>query len=802
MRERTLKTLEFNKILERLEAFATCGPGRELCRSLLPSTDIDTIEQTQEETHSASSRLLRKGSISFGNVKDIRPALKRLELGASLNQPELLTIAGFLENSSRVRSYGKHDRSNENPDCLDPLFDSLVPCQAVSSEIRRCLLSETEVSDTASRELSDIRSSVSRCEDRIHSSLNSFLNGSLKLYLQDNIVTMRDGRYCVPVKAEYKNSVSGIVHDQSSSNATYFIEPAAIVSLNNEIRELQLREAREIERILAALSTSVYEHSGEIAGNYEIMVHLDFVFAKGALANDMSANRPVFNTEKITELRRARHPLIDPHKVVPIDIRLGDDYDQLVITGPNTGGKTVTLKTTGLLSLMGQAGLHIPALDGSRLPVFKEIFADIGDEQSIEQSLSTFSSHMKNVVEIVNNADEDSLVLFDELGAGTDPTEGAALAIAVLKYLHSLGIRTVATTHYSELKLFALSSEGIENASCEFNVETLRPTYRLLIGTPGKSNAFAISSSLGLPDHIIEAAKNEISSNDLSFEEVVISLEQSRAELEKEKEEVLKLKELNESINTRLASRDAGLAEKRSRILNEANEEALRILRETKEYADRVIRDLNKRRGSGPDIRDLERERTTLREKIGERSKRSDSKASPAGGKKLSAKDIRPGDDVYVTSMNVKGTVETVPDAKGNLFVRMGIIRSKVNITDLAAAPEPSASEQYQKYSPSLTEKPQQSSSGSIRYSKSMSATPRIKLLGMTVDQAEAELDKFIDDALLAHLSSVTIVHGKGTGALRNGVHAYLRSHPAVKSFRLAQPGEGDTGVTIAELQQ
>ena len=795
MNPKALKTLEFNKILERLESHATCDPGRELCRALLPSTDIDVIGQAQEETHCASSRLLRKGNLSFGNVKDIRPSLKRLELGASLNQPELLTAAGFLENVARVKSYGKHDSSGESADCLDASFDSLISCPALSAEIRRCLLSETEVSDTASRELSNIRSSISRCEDRIHSSLNSFLNGSLKLYLQDNIVTMRDGHYCVPVKAEYKNSVQGIVHDQSSSNATYFIEPAAIVNLNNEIRELQVREAHEIEKILSDLSSEVYEHSGAIANDYEIMVHLDFVFAKGALANEMSANKPQFNNDKIIELRKARHPLIDPFKVVPTDIRLGEDFSQLVITGPNTGGKTVTLKTTGLLTLMGQAGLHIPALDGSRLSVFTQSFADIGDEQSIEQSLSTFSSHMKNVVEIINNADEDSLVLFDELGAGTDPTEGAALAIAILSHLHSQGIRTVATTHYSELKLFALSTEGIENASCEFNVETLKPTYRLIIGTPGKSNAFAISSSLGLPDYIIEAAKNEISSNDLSFEEVIINLEQSRTELEKEKEEVLRLKEQNQSINNRLTSQDAGLAQKRDRILNEANEEASRILREAKEYADRVIRELNKKHGAGADIKDLERERTALREKIDSLSGSKGKEPAVRSGRKLTAKDIRPGDDVRVISMNVKGTVETIPDAKGNVFVRMGIIRSKVHLSDLEAVSETPAAKQFEKFAAP------QASAGSIRYSKSMSATSRIKLLGMTVDQAEAELDKFIDDALLAHLSSITIVHGKGTGALRNGVHAYLRSHPSVKSFHLAQPGEGDSGVTIAELQ-
>ena len=792
MRPRSLKTLEYPKIIEMLVDLATCDPGRALCRELTPQTDLASINLMQEETHAASSRLLRSGNISFGNVKDIRLSLKRLELAASLNQAELLTIASFLENTARVKSYGRHDTNDNLNDCLDPAFNALFPCSALSGEIRRCLLSETEVSDTASRELSSIRRQIGQAEDRIHSSLNSFINGSNRLYLQDNIITIRDGRYCIPVKAEYKNSVSGIIHDQSSSNSTFFIEPSAIVKLNNDIRELQVREQQEIEKILMNLSKEVYENSGSILSNYEIMIRLDFIFARGALANKMSANRPLFSEDKKIILRKARHPLIDPLKVVPVDIELGDTFDQLVITGPNTGGKTVTLKTAGLLTLMGQSGLHIPALDGSVLSVFDEVFADIGDEQSIEQSLSTFSSHMKNVVEIIDHADENSLVLFDELGAGTDPTEGAALAIAILSHLHAQKIRTIATTHYSELKLYALSTEGIENGSCEFNVETLRPTYRLLIGMPGKSNAFAISSQLGLPDYIIDAAKKEISENDRSFEEVLIDLEKSRVELEKEKEEIELLKKNSADLNKRLKSQSDTLSEKREKIIREANEEASRILKEAKEFADKTIRDIQKYGSSGVDMKRLEKNRSDLRERLKAHSAPA---LSPQAHERsgLKPKDLKLGDEVKVLSMNVRGTVTTLPDSKGNLFVQMGIMRSKVHISDLALVEEMPS---YMK-----NKETKSTGSGSIRYSKSMSATSEIKLLGKTVDQAISELDKFIDDAVLAHLSSVRIVHGKGTGALRSGIHAYLKSHPSVASFHLAEPGEGDAGVTIAELQ-
>ncbi len=791
MREKSLRILEYNKIIAMLESRASSAPGKALCRALVPSDNKEEIITMQEETAAASSRLLRNGNISFGNVKELGASVKRLELGASLNQTELLSIAGFLENTARVKSYGHHEDSIAKSDCLDSYFNSLEPCSSLSSEIRRCLLSETEVSDNASRALSSIRRSISHAEDRIHSSLNAFLTGSMKMYLQDSIITMRDGRYCVPVKAEYKNAVQGMIHDQSSSNNTFFIEPIAIVKLNNEIKELLGEEQKEIERILAALSSEVFEHSGSISTDLELMTKLDFIFAKGALANEMHANQPDFSDDKRIDLHKARHPLIDKNKVVPIDLRIGDTFDQLVITGPNTGGKTVSLKTAGLLTLMGQAGLHIPALQGSVLGIFKDVFADIGDEQSIEQSLSTFSSHMKNEVEIINNADEDSLVLFDELGAGTDPTEGAALAIAILSHLHKSQIRTIATTHYAELKLYALSTDGIENASCEFNIETLKPTYRLLIGTPGKSNAFAISSQLGLPDYIIDSAKKQLKQNDISFEEVLINLEKSRVELEKEKEEIENMRASSKEMHERLAAQDKKLRERREKMVAEANEEAMRILKEAKEYADAVIRNVQKHGSSSADIKALEKDRAGLREQLKDKESRLSVKNRPKSSGSLTVKDIKPGDKVHVLSMNLTGIVRSVPDNKGNLFVQMGIMRSKVHISDLEPAFEEAVP---------AKESPVSSGQGKIRYGKSLSAASEIKLLGKTVDEAIPELDKFLDDAILAHLSSVRIVHGKGTGALRSGIHAYLKSHPSVKKFHLAEHGEGDAGVTIAEF--
>lgn len=766
--------------------------GKELCRKLQPSTDINKIRLMQTQTKDALTRLFQKGSVSFGSVKDIRGSLKRLEIGSSLGIMEILSVCALLENTSRVKAYSRGDRSDLPSDSLDSMFEQLAPLTPLSSEIRRCILSEDEISDDASPALRQVRRNMKVTNDRIHTQLSGLVNGNARTYLQDSVITMRNGRYCIPVKAEYKGQVPGMIHDQSSTGSTLFIEPMAVVKLNNNMRELELQEQKEIEIILAGLSEQIAEEREAIALNLELMVQLDFIFARAGLAMDMNGSEPVFNEEGRVLLKKARHPLIPKKKVVPIDIRLGDDFDLLIITGPNTGGKTVSLKTVGLLTLMGQAGLHIPALDRSELAIFHEIYADIGDEQSIEQSLSTFSSHMTNIVSFLEKADSRSLVLFDELGAGTDPTEGAALAISILSYLHDKGIRTMATTHYSELKVYALSTPGVENACCEFSVETLRPTYRLLIGIPGKSNAFAISSKLGLSDQIIERAKEQISEQDESFEDVLSSLEENRVTIENERLEIARYKEEIKTLKAQLESRQEKLDAQRDRILRQANEEAHKVLEEAKEYADQTMKLFHKFQKNNVDTSAVERERQELRKRMNKAEKNmSDRQETKKPKKQLTAKDIRPGDSVKVLSMNLKGTVGSRPDSKGFLFVQMGIIRSKVHLSDLELVDEPVIT------TPSL----QKTGAGKIRMSKSASVSTEINLLGRTVDEAIAELDKYLDDAYIAHLKSVRVVHGKGTGALRKGIHDYLRRQKHVSSFRLGEFGEGDAGVTIVDFK-
>lgn len=766
--------------------------GKELCRKLQPSTDINKIRLMQTQTKDALTRLFQKGSVSFGSVKDIRGSLNRLEIGSSLGIMEILSVCALLENTSRVKAYSRGARSDLPSDSLDSMFEQLAPLTPLSSEIRRCILSEDEISDDASPALLQVRRNMKVTNDRIHTQLSGLVNGNARTYLQDSVITMRNGRYCIPVKAEYKGQVPGMIHDQSSTGSTLFIEPMAVVKLNNDMRELELQEQKEIEIILAGLSEQIAEEREAIALNLELMVQLDFIFARAGLAMDMNGSEPVFNEEGRVLLKKARHPLIPKKKVVPIDIRLGDDFDLLIITGPNTGGKTVSLKTVGLLTLMGQAGLHIPALDRSELALFHEIYADIGDEQSIEQSLSTFSSHMTNIVSFLEKADSRSLVLFDELGAGTDPTEGAALAISILSYLHDKGIRTMATTHYSELKVYALSTPGVENACCEFSVETLRPTYRLLIGIPGKSNAFAISSKLGLSDQIIERAKEQISEQDESFEDVLSSLEENRVTIENERLEIARYKEEIKTLKAQLESRQEKLDAQRDRILRQANEEAHKVLEEAKEYADQTMKLFHKFQKNNVDTSAVERERQELRKRMNKAEKNmSDRQETKKPKKQLTAKDIRPGDSVKVLSMNLKGTVGSRPDSKGFLFVQMGIIRSKVHLSDLELVDEPVIT------TPSL----QKTGAGKIRMSKSASVSTEINLLGRTVDEAIAELDKYLDDAYIAHLKSVRVVHGKGTGALRKGIHDYLRRQKHVSSFRLGEFGEGDAGVTIVDFK-
>lgn len=792
MNQKALSSLEYPKIIERLIEKASSPMGKELCRKLQPSTDINKIRLMQTQTKDALTRLFQKGSVSFGSVKDIRGSLKRLEIGSSLGIMEILSVCALLENTSRVKAYSRGDRSDLPSDSLDSMFEQLAPLPPLSSEIRRCILSEDEISDDASPALRQVRRNMKVTNDRIHTQLSGLVNGNARTYLQDSVITMRNGRYCIPVKAEYKGQVPGMIHDQSSTGSTLFIEPMAVVKLNNNMRELELQEQKEIEIILAGLSEQIAEEREAIALNLELMVQLDFIFARAGLAMDMNGSEPVFNEEGRVLLKKARHPLIPKKKVVPIDIRLGDDFDLLIITGPNTGGKTVSLKTVGLLTLMGQAGLHIPALDRSELAIFHEIYADIGDEQSIEQSLSTFSSHMTNIVSFLEKADSRSLVLFDELGAGTDPTEGAALAISILSYLHDKGIRTMATTHYSELKVYALSTPGVENACCEFSVETLRPTYRLLIGIPGKSNAFAISSKLGLSDQIIERAKEQISEQDESFEDVLSSLEENRVTIENERLEIARYKEEIKTLKAQLESRQEKLDAQRDRILRQANEEAHKVLEEAKEYADQTMKLFHKFQKNNVDTSAVERERQELRKRMNKAEKNmSDRQETKKPKKQLTAKDIRPGDSVKVLSMNLKGTVGSRPDSKGFLFVQMGIIRSKVHLSDLELVDEPVIT------TPSL----QKTGAGKIRMSKSASVSTEINLLGRTVDEAIAELDKYLDDAYIAHLKSVRVVHGKGTGALRKGIHDYLRRQKHVSSFRLGEFGEGDAGVTIVDFK-
>lgn len=815
MNQKALSSLEYPKIIERLTEKASSPMGKELCRKLQPSTDINRIRLMQTQTKDALTRLFQKGSVSFGSVKDIRGSLKRLEIGSSLGIMEILSVCALLENTSRVKAYSRGDRSDLPSDSLDSMFEQLAPLTPLSSEIRRCILSEDEISDDASPALRQVRRNMKVTNDRIHTQLSGLVNGNARTYLQDSVITMRNGRYCIPVKAEYKGQVPGMIHDQSSTGSTLFIEPMAVVKLNNDMRELELQEQKEIEIILAGLSEQIAEEREAIALNLELMVQLDFIFARAGLAMDMNGSEPVFNEEGRVLLKKARHPLIPKKKVVPIDIRLGDDFNLLIITGPNTGGKTVSLKTVGLLTLMGQAGLHIPALDRSELALFHEIYADIGDEQSIEQSLSTFSSHMTNIVSFLEKADSRSLVLFDELGAGTDPTEGAALAISILSYLHDKGIRTMATTHYSELKVYALSTPGVENACCEFSVETLQPTYRLLIGIPGKSNAFAISKKLGLPDFIIEDAKSHLEAKDESFEDLLASLETSRVTIEKEQEEIRSYKEEIAQLKSRLTQKEERLDERKDKLIRNASEEAQRILREAKETADQTIREINRLASESGVGKELEAQRAKLREQL---KKTDDKLAVKAKGpsQPISPKKLKIGDGVKVLSMNLKGTVSTLPDAKGDLFVQMGILRSRVNIRDLELIREDDisatlgdgSSRTYggtaagSKAKKTFSQaKGNGSGSGQIRMSKSFSVGTEVNLIGMTTDEAVPAMEKYLDDAYLAHMPSVRVVHGRGTGALKNACHKRLRQLKYVKDFRLGEFGEGGTGVTIVTFK-
>ena len=789
MNNKALKTLEYNKITDRLASHASSEPGIKLCRELLPMMDMDEINSALKQTSDAVSRIFRHGSISFAGLKDIRPLTKALEVGSALGMSELLDICSLLKVAAGARRYGVSE--DEAADSLSGLFNVIYDIADVRREIERCILSDDEIADDASAELKNIRRQMRICTERIRTELNSMLNGSDRTYLQEAVITTRGGRYCIPVKAEYKSQVPGMVHDQSKAGSTFFIEPMSVVRLNNEIREYEVKESEEIAKILASLSAMAGNYTAELDTDYDILSQLDFIFAKAKLSFEYKGSEPIMNTRGYINIRKGRHPLIDSRKVVPIDVSIGDEYSELIITGPNTGGKTVTLKTIGLFSLLGQSGLHIPAADNSELTVFNDIFADIGDEQSIEQSLSTFSSHMKNIIEILAKADSNSLVLFDELCAGTDPTEGAALAISILTSLHKLRVTTVATTHYSELKIFALSTEGVQNACCEFDVATLAPTYRLLIGIPGKSNAFAISGKLGLPQYIIDDAKESLASEDVAFEDVISDLEKSRVTIEREKLELEEYKKEVEDLKNQLKAKNERLDERSDNILQKAREEASAILREAKETADDAIRKLNKANAAGMSVAELEKQRQRIKDNINKVDKGRALK-SQAPARQHKASDFHIGDRVHVASLNLDGTVHTLPNQKGELNVTIGIMNYNVNMSDLTIIEEASEMRKLKQKSSGI---------GKLKMSKTASISPEINLIGMTSDEAIMTLDKYLDDAFLSHISPVRIVHGKGSGVLRNAVHNYLKRQKHVKSFRLGSFGEGDYGVTIVEFK-
>ena len=790
MNNKSLSTLEYNKIISRLVSFACSDGAKQILHKLEPMTDIDKINTTLDYTNDALTRVYQKGSVDFSRIKDIRGSIARLKVGSSLNALELLNISMLLECAAHIKGYYE-----QRADSIQPLIDMLAPVTLLNNAIKKCIISEDEISDDASANLRSIRRQKNIAADRIHTELNKILNSpSTRTYLQDYVITTRQGRFCLPVKAEYKSLMPGMVHDQSSTGSTVFIEPAAVVKLNNDIRELELKEQAEIEVILADLSAKAAEYTDSLLSDYEILTNLDCIFAKALLSRHFNCSRPVMNNKGIVNIKKGRHPLIEPHTVVPIDIYLGTDFNLLIITGPNTGGKTVSLKTVGLLTLMAQAGLNIPALEHSDIAVFDNIFADIGDEQSIEQSLSTFSSHMTNTVDILKKADSNSLILFDEIGAGTDPTEGAALAIAILDSLHRRNITTMATTHYSEIKMYALTTDGVENACCEFDVQSLRPTYRLLIGVPGKSNAFAISKKLGLSDNIINDASRRLDSEDIKFEDLVTDLEQSRVTIEREREELNEYKAQIAQLKSELTKKTERLDERTDNIIRKANEEAARILKDAKEYADKTINAMNKH---GMTVKELEKHRSAIREKMNKRQEKL--KIEPANNisehKAHDISEFKVGMHVKVLTMNVIGTVSQIHKNKNQVTVLVGSLSTKMDIKNLAIL------KGYKDPAETSSKPKGAGGSGKIKMSKSSSVSSEINLLGYTVDEAIAVLDKYLDDAYIARIPQVRIVHGKGTGALRSGITSYLHGVPYIKEFRLGQIGEGAEGVTIVTFK-
>lgn len=791
---KSYKTLEFDKILNKLADYTESESVRDKILHLEPLGDIDKAKNAQKETSEAVSALLRRGTPPVTlSLKNILGAVKRADIGGVLSPKDLLEISRVLYVSGRMRTY--LDDCGEDLSIISAIGKALISHKREEDKINSAILSENEIADSASAALSSIRRKTKALNANIRETLNKMIRSEhYKKYLQDAIVTVRADRFVIPVKAEYRSEVGGIVHDTSSSGSTLFIEPMSIVNMNNEIRDLQNKEEQEIQRILAELSADVALIGSDIKTDYELINELDFIFCKGKLSLDYDGTEPTLNTDGIIEFKHARHPLIPKDQVVANDIYLGAKFDTLVITGPNTGGKTVTLKTIGLFSIMAAAGLHLPVRDGSRAAVFSDFFADIGDEQSIEQSLSTFSSHMVNIVNILKNINENSLALFDELGAGTDPTEGAALAISVLEHLRTIGAKTVATTHYSELKLFALSTDGVENASCEFNVESLKPTYKLLIGIPGKSNAFAISRRLGLGEDIIGRANELLSDENIRFEDVISDLEQNRIAAQYDKEYALRLKREITELKKEVDSERRRLKENKSKILEDARREAKIIVMEARDEANDVIKELERMRQKGA-VKNLDDKASKVREKLKKKEDTLDSQmakaAKPRKIYRKEIKDLKIGDTVRIVDMDQEASVMRLPDKNGMVRVQAGIINMDVHITGLARVEDKTSKELADKYVKSR----------SSYISKTKNVSTEIDLRGQTLDEAVMNTEKFLDDCYLAGISPVTIIHGKGTGILRKGIHEMLKKHKYVKSFRLGTFGEGEDGITIAELK-
>lgn len=793
MNEKVLKTLEYNKIIELLVSKSISNMGKELSSELLPTTDLDEIIKNQKETTEATHIILKKGSLPLGGIKDIRRSLKRVAISGVLSIEELLHIGDFLYVCKKTSNYIKNENRNENKteefELVENYFDRIETISSLEKEINRCIANENEINDEATKELYDIRRSIKSSNSKIKEQLNNIIHSaSYKNMIQDAVITIRNDRFCVPIKQEYRNSFPGMVHDQSSTGATCFIEPMSVVTLNNKIKELVAKEKTEIDKILRMLSEMVNEYSEQLQNNTEILTYLDFVFAKGELSISMNATEPVFNTKGYINIIKARHPILTG-TVIPIDIYIGGDFNTLLITGPNTGGKTVALKTLGLFTLMGQSGLHIAAFDHSELAVFDEVFADIGDEQSIEQSLSTFSSHMTNIVKILSEVNYNSLVLLDELGAGTDPTEGAALGISILEHLHKMQIRVAVTTHYSELKVYALSTDGVENASCEFDVETLRPTYKLLIGIPGKSNAFAISRRLGLDDTIINDAKEFISHENIRFEDVITDLEISKKSVALEQRRAEEYRQEAEKLKKEFELQKQKLNNQRDKILLDAKEEARRLMQQTKEEADLLIRELQKQARENALPKEMDETRNKIKNKLSGLEDDLSNISKPKKDIRQIDKKLKKGDTVFVHTLNQSGVVEKDEEANGDVMVQVGIMKTKIHKSNLSLEKVKFVQKSTARFSTA------------VKKNKSLTIMNELDLRGNTIEEGLEKTDKYLDDAYLSGLLQVTIIHGKGTGALRSAISNHLRNHPVVKSYRLGVFGEGETGVTVVELK-